>query len=67
MHINRYEKDVHVPDTEMVKKLVGFLRKPLALFHIEYDNVAEFIMIFYSLLAEQREDVIAYTNCLKVV
>lgn len=51
----------------MVKKLVGFLRKPLALFHIEYDNVAEFIMIFYSLLAEQREDVIAYTNCLKVV
>lgn len=67
MHINRYEKDVYVPDTEMVQKLVGFLRKPLALFHIEYDDVAEFIMIFYSLFSEQREDVIAYTNCLKVV
>ena len=51
----------------MVQKLVGFLRKPLALFHIEYDDVAEFIMIFYSLFSEQREDVIAYTNCLKVV
>lgn len=60
--INRYEKGVHEPGTEIVQKLAEVLRVPLAYFYAEDDDLAELMLIFLSLSKEQRKDCIDYTK-----
>ncbi|EAX8476041.1 helix-turn-helix transcriptional regulator [Salmonella enterica] len=60
--INRYEKGVHEPGTEIVQKLAEVLRVPLAYFYAEDDGLAELMLVFLSLSKQQRKDLIDYTK-----
>lgn len=46
--INRYEKGVHEPGTEIVQKLAEVLRVPLAYFYAEDDDLAELMLLYLS-------------------
>lgn len=54
--INRYEKGVHEPNTEIVQKLSEVLRVPLAYFYAEDDDLADLMLIFWSLSSIEREE-----------
>ncbi len=60
--INRYEKGVHEPGTEIVQKLAEVLRVPLAYFYAEDDDLAELMLIFLRLTKDEREDVLRYAK-----
>ncbi|MEL4016961.1 helix-turn-helix domain-containing protein [Dryocola clanedunensis] len=60
--INRYEKGVHEPGTEIVQKLAEVLRVPLAYFYAEDDDLAELMLIFLRLTKHEREDVLKYAK-----
>ncbi|EMY4501220.1 helix-turn-helix transcriptional regulator [Salmonella enterica subsp. enterica] len=60
--INRYEKGVHEPGTEIVQKLAEVLRVPLAYFYAEDDDLAELMLIFWALSKLERTNVISYAK-----
>ncbi|EPF1958134.1 TPA: helix-turn-helix transcriptional regulator [Klebsiella pneumoniae] len=60
--INRYEKGVHEPGTEIVQKLAEVLRVPLAYFYAEDDDLAELMLVFLSLPKAERNEVICYAR-----
>lgn len=60
--INRYEKGVHEPGTEIVHKLAEVLRVPLAYFYAGDDDLAELMLVFGSLSPQERADVISYAK-----
>lgn len=60
--INRYEKGVHEPGTEIVQKLAEVLHVPLVYFYAEDDDLAELMLVFWSLSASEREDVVSYAK-----
>lgn len=60
--INRYEKGVHEPNTEIVQKLSEVLRVPLAYFYAEDDDLADLMLIFWSLSSQQREELMDYAR-----
>ncbi|HAV0429303.1 TPA: helix-turn-helix transcriptional regulator [Klebsiella oxytoca] len=60
--INRYEKGVHEPGTEIVQKLAEVLRVPLAYFYAEDDDLAELMLVFWSLPEEGRYKVSSYAR-----
>ncbi|EBY2574044.1 TPA_asm: helix-turn-helix transcriptional regulator [Salmonella enterica subsp. salamae serovar 42:z:1,5] len=60
--INRYEKGVHEPNTDIVRRLSEVLRVPLAYFYAEDDDLAELMLIFLSLSSKQREELMDYAR-----
>ncbi|EFE06538.1 helix-turn-helix domain-containing protein [Citrobacter youngae] len=60
--INRYEKGVHEPNTEIVLKLSAVLRVPVAYFYAEDDDLAELMLIFWSLSNKQRDELMDYVR-----
>ncbi|HDX3932386.1 TPA: helix-turn-helix transcriptional regulator, partial [Citrobacter freundii] len=60
--INRYEKGVHEPNTEIVQKLSEVLRVPLAYFYAEDDDLADLMLIFWSLSSIEREELMEYVR-----
>ncbi|EPG4626602.1 helix-turn-helix domain-containing protein [Citrobacter koseri] len=60
--INRYEKGVHEPGTEIVQKLAEVLRVPLAYFYAEDDDLAELMLVFLKLSQPERVNVIKYAK-----
>ncbi|EIV7642128.1 helix-turn-helix transcriptional regulator [Klebsiella pneumoniae] len=60
--INRYEKGVHEPGTEIVQKLAEVLRVPLAYFYAEDDDLAELMLVFLSLTQQERTEVMIYAK-----
>ena len=56
--INRYEKGVHEPGTEIVQKLAEVLQVPLAYFYAEDDDLAELMLVFLALPTSYREKLI---------
>lgn len=60
--INRYEKGVHEPAIEIVRKLAEVLCVPLAYFYAEDDDLAELMLIFLSLSSSQREALLDYVK-----
>lgn len=60
--INRYEKGVHEPGAEIVRRLAEVLCVPLAYFYAEDDDLAELMLIFWSLPKKERIDVISYAK-----
>lgn len=60
--VNRYEKGVHEPGTEIVQKLAKVLRVPLAYFYAEDDDLAELMLVFWALPKPERTDVISYAK-----
>ena len=60
--INRYEKGVHEPGTEIVQKLAEVLRVPLAYFYAEDDDLAELMLVFLSLSHHQRIKILTYAK-----
>lgn len=60
--INRYEKGVHEPNTEIVQKLSEVLRVPLAYFYAEDDDLADLMLIFWSLSSKAREELMKYVR-----
>ncbi|EQC2932924.1 helix-turn-helix domain-containing protein [Salmonella bongori] len=60
--INRYEKGVHEPGTEIVQKLAEVLRVPLAYFYAEDDDLAELMLVFWALPQQERADIIMYAK-----
>ncbi|WP_035605940.1 helix-turn-helix domain-containing protein [Edwardsiella tarda] len=60
--INRYEKGVHEPNTEIVQKLSEVLRVPLAYFYAEDDDLADLMLIFWSLSSKEREALMGYVR-----
>lgn len=60
--INRYEKGVHEPGTEIVQKLAEVLRVPLAYFYAEDDDLAELMLAFLSLSKQERIEVISHVR-----
>jgi len=60
--INRYEKGVHEPNTEIVQKLSEVLRVPLAYFYAEDDDLADLMLIFWSFSSKQREELMEYVR-----
>ncbi|HCU0294213.1 TPA: helix-turn-helix transcriptional regulator [Citrobacter sedlakii] len=60
--INRYEKGVHEPGTEIVQKLAEVLRVPLAYFYAEDDDLAELMLVFLSLPEEGRNKISSYSR-----
>ncbi|EAP9194285.1 helix-turn-helix transcriptional regulator [Salmonella enterica] len=60
--INRYEKGVHEPNTEIVQKLSDVLRVPLAYFYAEDDDLADLMLIFWSFSSKQREELMDYAR-----
>ncbi|HFZ0985372.1 TPA: helix-turn-helix domain-containing protein [Klebsiella aerogenes] len=60
--INRYEKGVHEPGTEIVQKLAEVLRVPLAYFYAEDDDLAELMLVFLSLSHHQRTKILTYAK-----
>lgn len=60
--INRYEKGVHGPGTEIVQKLAVALRVPLAYFYAEDDGLAELTLLYYSASEEKRLALLEYAK-----
>lgn len=60
--INRYEKGVHEPGTEIMQKLAEVLRVPLAYFYAEDDDLAELMLVFLSLSHHQRTKILTYAK-----
>ncbi|RPH29255.1 XRE family transcriptional regulator [Buttiauxella warmboldiae] len=60
--INRYEKGVHEPNAEIMQKLAEVLRVPLAYFYAEDNDLAELMLIFFSLSGRQREELMDYAK-----
>lgn len=60
--INRYEKGVHEPGTEIVQKLAEVLRVPLAYFYAEDDDLAELMLVFLQMNRHEREDLLNYAK-----
>lgn len=60
--INRYEKGVHEPGTEIVQKLAEVLRVPLAYFYAEDDDLAELMLVFLQMNKHEREDILKYAK-----
>ncbi|HCL5278798.1 TPA: helix-turn-helix transcriptional regulator [Salmonella enterica] len=60
--INRYEKGVHEPNTEIVQKLSEVLGVPLAYFYAEDDDLADLMLIFCSLSSKVREELMEYVR-----
>lgn len=60
--INRYEKGVHEPSIDIVQKLSEVLRVPLAYFYAEDDDLADLMLIFWSLSSKQREELMDYAR-----
>ncbi|ENR8891311.1 TPA: helix-turn-helix transcriptional regulator [Citrobacter koseri] len=60
--INRYEKGVHEPGTEIVQKLAEVLRVPLAYFYAEDDDLAELMLVFLKMNKHEREDILKYAK-----
>lgn len=60
--INRYEKGVHEPGTEIVQKLAEVLQVPLAYFYAEDDDLAELMLVFLSLTQQERTEVMIYAK-----
>lgn len=60
--INRYEKGVHEPGTEIVKKLAEVLRVPLAYFYAEDDDLAELMLVFLLLSQQDRSEIMTYAK-----
>ncbi|ELW2862248.1 helix-turn-helix transcriptional regulator [Salmonella enterica] len=57
--INRYEKGVHEPGTEIVQKLAEVLRVPLTYFYAEDDDLAELMLVYGALSEQDRIEVIS--------
>lgn len=57
--INRYEKGVHEPGTEIVQKLAEVLRVPLAYFYAEDDDLAELMLVYVALSEQHRIEIIS--------
>ena len=60
--INRYEKGVHEPNTEIVQKLSDVLCVPLAYFYAEDDDLADLMLIFLSLSSKERGELMEYAR-----
>lgn len=60
--INRYEKGVHEPNTEIVQKLSEVLRVPLAYFYAKDNDLADLMLIFWSLSSIEREELMEYVR-----
>ncbi|MCZ3384956.1 helix-turn-helix transcriptional regulator [Kosakonia sp. SOY2] len=60
--INRYEKGVHEPSTEIVQKLAEALRMPLAYFYAEDDGLAELTLLYASATEEHRYALLEYAK-----
>lgn len=60
--INRYEKGVHEPGTEIVQKLAEVLRGPLAYFYAEDDDLAELMLVFLLLSQQDRSEIMTYAK-----
>lgn len=60
--INRYEKGVHEPNTEIVQKLSDVLCVPLAYFYAEDDDLADLMLIFWSLSSKERGELMEYAR-----
>lgn len=60
--INRYEKGVHGPGIEVVKKLAEVLQVPLAYFYAEDDGLAELTLLYISATAEKRFALLEYAK-----
>ncbi|EJB5573209.1 helix-turn-helix domain-containing protein [Citrobacter freundii] len=60
--INRYEKGVHEPGTEIVQKLAEVLRVPLAYFYAEDDDLAELMLVFLLLSQQDRSEIMTYAK-----
>ncbi|MFU1853170.1 helix-turn-helix domain-containing protein [Citrobacter portucalensis] len=60
--INRYEKGVHEPGTEIVQKLAEVLRVPLAYFYAEDDDLAELMLVYGALSRQDRIEIISYAK-----
>ncbi len=57
--INRYEKGVHEPGTDIVQKLAEVLRVPLAYFYAEDDDLAELMLVYVALSEQHRIEIIS--------
>jgi transcriptional regulator with XRE-family HTH domain len=63
--MNHYETGRHLPDYDMAKKLADELDVPVAYFFCDSDEIANLLMSFHKLTAEQRKKVLEFINAQK--
>lgn len=60
--MNHYETGRHLPDYDVAKKLADELDVPVAYFFCDSDEMADLLMSFHKLTAEQRKKVQEFIN-----
>ena len=55
--INQYERGKHTPDFSMVERLAKVLKAPTPFFYARDDDLAEVILGFGKLIAQQRRQI----------
>ncbi|MDP5135707.1 helix-turn-helix transcriptional regulator [Rheinheimera baltica] len=63
--MNHYETGRHLPDYDVAKKLADELDVPVAYFFCDSDEMADLLMSFHKLTAEQRKKVQEFINAQK--
>lgn len=56
--MNQYEKGKHAPDYAMSKRLAAVLRVPCSYFYEENDDMADMMLLYFSLNESCRQEVI---------
>lgn len=60
--MNQYEKGVYIPDFEVVKRLASILQVPTSYFFEEDDEMAAFLVRYYTVDAAGRHRIMALIN-----
>lgn len=60
--MNHYETGRHLPDYDVAKKMADELNVPVAYFFCDSDEMANLLMSFHKLTAEQRKRVLEFIN-----
>lgn len=60
--INRYEKGVHEANIDTIQLLADVLDVPLAYFYTADDALAEMILVFHTLPAEEKPEIVAWVK-----
>ena len=64
--MNQYEKGKHYPDYDMARRLANVLQVPCSFFYEEDDEVAEMLLLFFTLSASDRKKIKASLMALSV-
>jgi transcriptional regulator with XRE-family HTH domain len=64
--MNQYERQVHQPAYDVVRRFAEVLNKPVPFFYAADDSLAEIIAIYGRLTASDRGKLIAYARKLSV-